>query len=203
MDKPKFCKVDLVGKVFGRLTVLSRGSKTKNGHFKYNCKCECGNEKEIFGTSLIRELSTSCGCLCKEISKKLMQKIADDHIEKLVQGESTYRVYELHYRKSAEKRKHTWQLTMEQFRNITSKNCYWCGEPPRKLSYVANLKKKVRPETIERSWAFVNGIDRLDNKEGYTETNSVPCCPTCNKMKTNLKEETFLDQCKKIAAKFK
>src|ERR1017187_9592288 len=60
--------IDLAGKTFGMLTVMSRAEsrrkkkETKHGERAYwLCKCECGNEKVIESYSL-RTSSRSCGC---------------------------------------------------------------------------------------------------------------------------------------------
>lgn len=59
---------DLTNKVFYKLTVLNRSHKTHNGHWVWNCKCECGNEKKIYATNLVRGLTKSCGCYRVEVS---------------------------------------------------------------------------------------------------------------------------------------
>lgn len=61
---PKF--VDLKGKQFGRLTVISQAGKNKNGHILWNCLCECGKEKICYGTNLKTGKSLSCRCLAVE-----------------------------------------------------------------------------------------------------------------------------------------
>lgn len=58
---------DLTDKKFGRWTVLSY-SYTDAGHVYWKCKCDCGTEGTIMGTSLTRtkNFSASCGCLRNE-----------------------------------------------------------------------------------------------------------------------------------------
>lgn len=68
------CKNDLVGRKFGRLTVVKKVKSDKAGHSIWECKCDCGNIKTILGTSLVRGLTLSCGCLHKET----MSNRADD-----------------------------------------------------------------------------------------------------------------------------
>lgn len=53
---------NLTGKVFDRLTVISFHSYGKDGHTKWNCICECGNETVSFGVTLKNGRSRSCGC---------------------------------------------------------------------------------------------------------------------------------------------
>ena len=60
--------VDLTGKRFGKLTVIKRASdyirpSDNKPRPKYLCKCDCGNYKEILGTSLKNGVTKSCGCL--------------------------------------------------------------------------------------------------------------------------------------------
>ena len=62
---PKF--IDLTGRKFGRLTVLGRAPNRSN-HTAWNCRCDCGNEKEIAGSSLKSGITVSCGCYNREIS---------------------------------------------------------------------------------------------------------------------------------------
>lgn len=56
---------DLSGRRFGRLTAIRTDGNRGYGHV-WICKCDCGSEAEILGTSLRRGVSRSCGCLQKE-----------------------------------------------------------------------------------------------------------------------------------------
>lgn len=56
---------DLTGQKFGRLTVISR-AENKGKATRWNCLCDCGNEKIVYRTNLTRGLTTSCGCFRKE-----------------------------------------------------------------------------------------------------------------------------------------
>lgn len=57
-------KIDLTGKVFGRLTVLKDTGKRNNSkRIIYLCQCECGNTIEVDRLSLRNGDTQSCGCL--------------------------------------------------------------------------------------------------------------------------------------------
>ena len=63
-------KIDLTGKRFGRLTVLKsvplehpEKGGTVNG---WLCRCDCGNEKIVTPSHLLRGGTMSCGCLSLE-----------------------------------------------------------------------------------------------------------------------------------------
>lgn len=57
---------DMTGKVCGRLTVLSRADNDKSGIAYWLCKCSCGKETVVKGTSLRSGRTSSCGCLISE-----------------------------------------------------------------------------------------------------------------------------------------
>lgn len=60
---------DIIGKKFGRLTVISFNNKV--GEYQYYlCRCDCGNEKVVNIHNLKTGGTKSCGCLLKESSAK-------------------------------------------------------------------------------------------------------------------------------------
>lgn len=58
--------IDLTGKVFNKLTVISRVGVNKHGGILWNCLCECGKEKIVNGDYLKNGDTKSCGCIFKE-----------------------------------------------------------------------------------------------------------------------------------------
>ena len=54
---------NLIGRVFGRLTVLERTANTSERRAMWLCICECGTTRPFLGKSLIRGATRSCGCL--------------------------------------------------------------------------------------------------------------------------------------------
>lgn len=57
--------IDLTGKVFGRLTVISQCERMGSS-IAWLCRCECGNEKKVRGSDLRSGKTQSCGCLGRE-----------------------------------------------------------------------------------------------------------------------------------------
>jgi len=55
--------INLVGKKFNMLTVVSKHGRDKKDKITWRCKCECGQEKIIRGESLTSGKLKSCGCL--------------------------------------------------------------------------------------------------------------------------------------------
>ena len=60
---------DLVGQVFGRLTVIRFGGRTEKGRFAlWECGCSCGARVTVRASRLRRGESKSCGCLQRELA---------------------------------------------------------------------------------------------------------------------------------------
>ena len=59
---------------FGRWTILHEDGQRRwsNTSLRYwMCSCECGTVKSVYAGSLKRGTSTSCGCLTREVNKRL------------------------------------------------------------------------------------------------------------------------------------
>lgn len=66
--------LDLVGQIFGKLTVLSRAGRNKRRHALWLCVCSCGQKTTVSGDSLRRGDTKSCGCLQRENATKANTK---------------------------------------------------------------------------------------------------------------------------------
>lgn len=62
--------INLAGKKFHRLEVLSLIGKDNANHAIWQCKCDCGNETNVQSSHLITGHTRSCGCLHKEVLTK-------------------------------------------------------------------------------------------------------------------------------------
>ena len=69
------------------------------------------------------------------------------------------------YAQHARKKNRAFELTLKDFDRITSQLCIYCG-------------------TFELGKNHT-GIDRIDSSKGYIFSNCVPCCWSCNYMKSN------------------
>ena len=69
-------KNDLVGKRFGKLTVISRNPQMEDRYYTWNCRCECGGEITVNTKRLTRGTVTNCGCIPK--TKQLRGSIPAD-----------------------------------------------------------------------------------------------------------------------------
>lgn len=63
-------KIDLVGKQFGKLKVVSEVQERRNKNIYWLCLCDCGNTKEVAGRLLKNGAVQSCGCLINAHKKQ-------------------------------------------------------------------------------------------------------------------------------------
>jgi 5-methylcytosine-specific restriction endonuclease McrA len=105
-------------------------------------------------------------------------------------GYSTIHNYFCSYRHSAEVRKLSFEITFEQFYEITGENCTYCGEHPE----TRNKKFNFKHNGAARS----SSIDRIDSSLGYTLNNVVPACSQCNHAKNTMSQEEFKEHTGKL-----
>lgn len=63
--------IDLTGKRFGKLTVVSREKGSIHGSPRWLCVCDCGNTCIVNGRDLRAEHTRSCGCLRRETAHSI------------------------------------------------------------------------------------------------------------------------------------
>lgn len=63
--------VDLSGRIFGKLKVIEYLETTKSGTAIYLCECKCGEKCKKTARDLRSGHVSSCGCLQKEIARKM------------------------------------------------------------------------------------------------------------------------------------
>lgn len=171
---------DLSNNVFGKLTAIKRVGRTHLRLSIWKCLCECGNTVDVLGINLTTGRTISCGCYQKECFGKYSKKD---------KGVSSFNTLIRVYKRDADKRGLCWKLTDFDFKLLISKNCYYCGIEPFQM-----IKNNHNNGDL-----IYNGIDRLDNSEGYSIHNCVTCCGVCNKMKNKFTKDNFLKHIVKIS----
>lgn len=86
------------------------------------------------------------------------------------------------YKQNAKRRNIEFNLTFDEFNNITQQPCTYCGD-----------------FNGECDGVQYSGVDRIDSSEGYTHLNVIPCCEMCNKMKLDYDMLDWLKHIKKIS----
>lgn len=181
-------KQDLIGKKFGRLLVI-HSSKPRHGRAYWVCECNCGRMCSAAGKALRSGKKKSCGCLRKEMARSRQPALSEGN--RLESGESGFNLLYATYRCGAEYRGHSFDLSKDDFRKITSEKCVYCGDDPH---------QKTGNELS--GFYIYNGIDRKNNTIGYTLENSASCCGRCNLMKGKQSVDEFIAACRSVVKHF-
>ena len=176
MPKPIDVKI---GDTYARLTIISEPFSVRNDRGKcfrfVTCKCTCGEVKKVSLNKLRTNKTLSCGCYNKEMISK--RKISDlERVENSLIRE---------YKHSAKQRNITYSLSDNLLLQLVKEPCNYCNSEP------------FKPHREDNNFLY-NGLDRINNNIGYLESNVVPCCYICNKMKGVLSKEEFMEHLDKI-----
>ena len=152
-----------------KLTVIDIIPTNQSGkHSRLKVRCECGVIKEM--QTPIYNKSKSCGCSRYTDVKRVIRPATET---------AAFNSLYYQYKRSANKRGYVFELTVEDFRDLTTQPCYYCGIEPH------------RTFKNHRSEYKYNGIDRLDNTVGYVRHNCRTACFTCNQAKHSMTTEEF------------
>lgn len=141
---------DLTGERYGRLTVLRFLDTAPNGHSRWLCKCDCGQETIVTRSNLLGGKQVSCGC------KRREQAGAMNHTH----GGSNSRLYSI------------WTNMIT--RTTNPKGSAYLRYGGRGIKMCPEWRNSF--ETF-REWALANGytddltVDRINNDGDYEPSN--------------------------------
>lgn len=146
-------RLDLIGKRFGRLTVIAFAGTVKQQSL-WLCRCDCGREKVVRGRCLQNGNTRSCGCLRSEVAAARARN--RDHS---THGLSHTRIYRI------------WRGMMQR--------CYkeHAKDYPRYGGRGITVCEEWHDVLEFYDWAVLNGyqgdsqIDRIDNNGNYEPNN--------------------------------
>ncbi len=179
-------KYNLLGQKFGNLEVIGkavyRAIKNPELISAWICKCTCGRELPIVQGRLLGGIVTHCGCITK---------LARASLVKRGKPGSFYRVLG-HYRHRAKRRTSIeFGLTDDEAFTIMTSNCWYCNIPPSQIG--KHRLKSLKTHKNNNCPDFIyNGLDRVDNTQGYTLDNVVSSCKPCNLAKRDMSQADFL-----------
>lgn len=177
---------DRTGEQVGRLRFLSvDGDKTKTKCIWWLCECVCGTVKSIRASSISQGRTLSCGCYMREQQRKPR---AAQKRRKSARERGIEEVW-FAYKKQARDRQLDWELDKQTFKSFLFAPCLYCG------TVGSNQFSRTRVKRTHRYTARLryNGIDRLDSDRGYTDTNCVTSCSTCNYAKGTRSYDEFVN----------
>ena len=170
-------KIEMGGKVFGKLKVLHEDLSNAYKHVKWVCECECGNIKSVSGDHLRRGLIKSCGCI-KELSK-----------DGGISGDLWYTITSSKVSKRSKRRSLDFDLTKEYVYTLFKEQGGKCA-----LSGVdITLPVKWKDNTYTAS------LDRIDNDKGYVIGNVQWVHKHVNIMKNSFPQDMFIYLCNRIS----
>lgn len=170
--------VDLTGHKYNKWTVLRRVA-VKSRKVHYLCQCECGTQKAVGRTHLVKGNSKSCR-KCSEgkdkgiISTKILQRIIDGAKKRKI-------YYNLGTRLSA--RKYLYKLFNKQKRK-----CAISGVD-------IHIATKIKDQQNEGRTA---SLDRIDSSKGYIRGNVQWVHKKINIMKWDMNKDELISWCKTI-----
>lgn len=170
---------NIASRRFGRLVALEYVGKTKYNCAIWKCQCDCGNTPTVQWRNLRDGQTKSCGCLHREVMRNMMQKR---------KGVASFNQLFSSYKLSSKSRGIEFGLSGDEFKELTKRNCFYCGQKP---SYIYGQAKNNGLYTY-------NGIDRVDPSRGYTTDNCVTACGICNLAKQGLTGKQFIELVSKI-----
>lgn len=141
--------IDLTGKKFGKLTVISKSNVRKGNRVYWDCICDCGNKTVVCGINLGRMVN-SCGCIRSKNTTEM----------KLVHGKRKTKLYGV------------WCSMKSRCNNPNTKGYKNYGE---RGIIVCDEWMKSFKDFFD--WSIRNGykeglqIDRIDNDGNYEPSN--------------------------------
>ena len=157
--------VDLTGRKFHRLLVVGEHfNANRRKHYtsgRWLCKCDCGNERIIWGSYLLTDFIKSCGCFHKELIQTCNRK----------------RPYEWMLVRLRRKSKNRWGsiLTYDELLEFIKINkCHYCES-----DVIWNMYSSCHSKRLSSKY----NLDRMDNSLGYSKDNCIVCCSVCNYFK--------------------
>lgn len=105
-------------------------------------------------------------------------------------GEAAFNNLYYSYALRADSRGFDFDLDKDYFRCLCVMPCHYCG---------SQCKTRAKGQGKTSGDFMYTGIDRKDPTIGYTRSNAVACCTTCNWMKHKMQADEFVAQAKRIA----
>jgi len=176
-SRPKgFNILDLSNKRFGNILVIRSTSERKRGSVKWECVCDCGNVFITSSRPLVTGHRISCGCKQKAHFKGL-EDLTGKYFNTIKKG--------------AEKRNFVFNITLEYIWNLYIQQSKKCA-----LSNVDIVLSRCEKDKTA-------SLDRIDSSDGYIEGNVQWVHKDVNRMKSDFKEDYFIELCQKIVKKGK
>lgn len=170
------------GDQYGELTIIKEIRPRRGASGRYRrvvlVRCSCGRDPYPLLLNNLRRRRESRCQWCGAAANGRNRRVEEVNRNQALSA----------YTQSAKRRGLAWGLSLEQFLEITSRTCFYCGAPP---GNVYRAKKADGSDRCATPFIY-QGIDRFDASEGYLPDNVLPCCVSCNRAKSNLTFSEFV-----------
>lgn len=110
------------------------------------------------------------------ISKRWEKKHHDLRLAVWIKYNNTPKGKYRDYKDAAKTREIPFKISLKEFESFWLKPCWYCNAPIKTI-----------------------GLDRINNRKGYTLSNLVPCCKFCNIAKHDLSVWQYVQLCAMVA----
>lgn len=150
---PRF--IDLEGKRFGRLFVLSYAGQRLSGRTRksmWNCKCDCGANVVVLSESLTTGHTQSCGCLQREKTSAANTKHGYKRDDRPIPEYWLWQAMHNRCRRKASK----------HYKNYGGRGITVCMRWSSFEHFLRDMGRRPSPELT---------LERIENDKGYSPTN--------------------------------
>jgi hypothetical protein len=138
----------MIGKVFGKLTVLLEVGRSNDKQRTYLCQCECGTQTTVISGNLKKGNSRSCGCARRKTCADRMRWINLKH------GQTETKLWR------------TWKGVLDRTTRVTNSNFKRYGG--RNITVCDEWKNfEVFAKDVGQPTSDSHSLDRIDNSLGY------------------------------------
>ena len=141
--------IDIVGNVYGRLTVIKLHGRDSFGKIVWKCRCSCGAICMVVGANLRYGITNSCGCLQRE-------RAGESHTTHGLCHTEEY---------------HIWAGIISRCYNPKHNRYVYYGA--RGIRVCSRWKKSVKKfcEDMGSRPSKKHSVERIDNSKGYSPDN--------------------------------
>ena len=160
---------ELIGKTFGRLTVLGDiGKRTKNKNVLWECQCTCGNKVYALSGNLKKGSIKSCGCLNDELRRSRFKDLTGYENEnfKVIERDQS-RNQRVDWRCLCKHCGNDTILNSTQIEQYNSCGCLKKGASKEYMASITNREAKKNDKPTKRSTTGVRGVYFNKRKSTY------------------------------------
>lgn len=181
---PAHSRHDFTGEKFGKLTAIEPTDKMYDRLVVWRFACDCG--------AIVERPAAVLATIARQrqrAGKPFVPSCGGRNCSPLfLEGNQAAfnRVY-LNYKKDAARRGLPFELTEYDVRELITAPCRYCGQQPMQVAYPSRNAPTPDGDILLR-----NGIDRIESAIGYVRSNVVACCKHCNRAKSDMPSDEFL-----------